>query len=233
MRSEIVTFHSPKAQVSEIFRTLRTNIQFMNSNKDFKTLLITSTMPGEGKSWVAANLAVAFAQAGKKVILIDTDMRRGRQAFLFKQNSDMGLSNYLSGINEENDIHKYINETEMKGLSVITAGTVPPNPSELLCSERMKWLMDAVRYEYDIVILDGTPSSIVTDSVILSKDADATLIVAAYKKTKKEDLKRLKQEIDNVGGKVIGVTLNRIKKIEKRYEKGYYYYSSDIHPMVK
>lgn len=238
MRSEIVTFNSPKSQVSEIFRTLRTNVQFMNSNRNLKTLLITSTMPGEGKSWVTANLAVAFAQAGKKVALIDTDMRKGRQDFLFDVPSEYGLSNYLSGLKVDgqpgdSDFHKYIYRTEMENLYVVPAGSVPPNPSELLSTDKMKNAIETLKYEVDIIILDGTPSSIVTDSVILSKDVDATLIVAAYKKTKKEDLKRLKKEIENVGGRVTGVTINKIKKIQKRYQNGYYYYYSDNTPTVK
>ncbi len=236
MRNEIITFYSPKSQASEIFRTLRTNIQFMSSNENFRTLLVTSTMPGEGKSWVAANLAVTFAQAGKKVILVDTDMRKGRQAFLFEKISEPGLSNYLSGIystgkKSETDIHSYIHKTEMGNLYIIASGSIPPNPSELLVSDKMNELIEKLKEEADVIIFDGTPSSIVTDSVILSTKVDATLIVAAYKKTKTEDLKRLKKEIDNVGGKVIGVTLNKIKKVAKRYEKGYYYYE-DITPVA-
>lgn len=235
MENEIVTYHSPKSPASEMFRTLRTNIQFMSSNKDIKLLLVTSTMPGEGKSWVVANLAVTFAQSDKNVIIVDTDMRRGRQAQLFKTQVEPGLSNYLSGLHSDGrnfvgDISQCIQETEVKGLSILSAGSIPPNPSELLASNKMNELLGELKNRYDIIILDGTPSSIVTDSVILSKDADATLIVAAYKKTRTEDLKRLKKEIDNVGGKVIGITLNKIKKIEKRYQNGYYYYNAELLP---
>ena len=229
MESEIITFNEPKAPASEVFRTLRTNIQFMSTNKNIKLLLVTSTMPGEGKSWVVSNLAVTFAQSEKRVVIVDTDMRRGRQAKLFKKDVEPGLSNYLSGIYGDGkafdgDLDKCIQETEMKGLYIISAGSIPPNPSELLASEKMNTLMQELKNKFDIVILDGTPSSIVTDSVILSKDADATLIVAAYKKAKTEDLKRLKKEIENVGGNVIGITLNRISKTEHRYHSGYYYY---------
>ena len=223
MKKEIITFYSPKSKISEIFRTLRTNIQFMNNNQKIKTLLITSTMPEEGKSWVSANLAVVFAQTGKKVLLIDTDMRRGRQANIFNQDTYEGLSNYLSEIDGEQDIHKYIYETEVENLNIITAGLTPPNPSELLCSDKMKKMLEKLKEEYDLIILDGTPSSIVTDSVIISKYADSTIIVTAYKKTKREDVKRLKQEIENVGGKVMGCILNKTKNKNKKYENGYYY----------
>ena len=223
MKKEIITFYSPKSKISEIFRTLRTNIQFMNNNQKIKTLLITSTMPEEGKSWVSSNLAVVFAQTGKKVLLIDTDMRRGRQGNIFNQDTYEGLSNYLSEIDGEQDIHKYIYETEVENLNIITAGLTPPNPSELLCSDKMKKMLEKLKEEYDLIILDGTPSSIVTDSVIISKYADSTIIVTAYKKTKREDVKRLKQEIENVGGKVMGCILNKTKNKNKKYENGYYY----------
>lgn len=229
MENEIITINSPKSPASEMFRTLRTNIQFMSTNKNIKVLLVTSTMPGEGKSWIVSNLAVTFAQSDKKVVIVDTDMRRGRQAELFKMNKEPGLSNYLSGFDAEGktfekNLENCIQETQIKGLSLISTGALPPNPSELLASNKMTELMEELKNKFDMVILDGTPSSIVTDSVILSKDADATLIVAAYKKTKKEDLKRLKKEIDNVGGKVIGVTLNKMKSLTNRYQSGYYYY---------
>ena len=100
MKRELITHKDPKSPVAEVFRTLRTNIQFMNSNKQLKTLLVTSTLPGEGKSWVASNLAIAFAQAGKRIILIDADMRKGRLYNLFEVAPRPGLSNYLSGISE-------------------------------------------------------------------------------------------------------------------------------------
>ena len=232
MENELVTFYSPKSAVSEMFRTLRTNIQFMTTNNNIRLLLITSSMPGEGKSWVTANLAVAFAQSGKKVLVIDSDMRRGRQASIFKKMSDPGLSNIISELNYDGSeytegIDGVIQETVVKNLFLISAGAVPPNPSELLVSEKTRELIQELKQKFDLIILDGTPCSIVTDSVILSKDADATLIVTAYKKTKAEDLKRIKKEIENVGGKVIGVTLNRINTIEKRYQNGYYYYSNN------
>ena len=117
MRKELVTHLDPKSPVSETFRTLRTNIQFMNANKKMKTILVTSTFPGEGKSWVASNLAVTFAQAGKKVVLIDADMRKGRQYTIFGVSPRPGLSNYLSGMDvtdgQEPDITEYLQKTEI------------------------------------------------------------------------------------------------------------------------
>ena len=137
-RKELIAQRDPKSPISEVFRTLRTNIQFMDTSKKMKTLLLTSTFPGEGKSWVSSNLAVTFAQAEKKVILIDADMRKGRQYTIFGVSPRPGLSNYLSEIDierpEETDISMYLQKTEVENLLLMPAGNVPPNPSELLVS---------------------------------------------------------------------------------------------------
>ena len=150
MKKELIAQRDPKSPVSEVVRTLRTNIQFMNTNNKLQTLLVTSTFPGEGKSWVASNLAVTFAQAGKKVVLIDADMRKGRQYTIFEVSPRPGLSNYLSGVNANSeegsdDVIDYIQETEIKNLYVMSAGNIPPNPSELLVSEQMLNLMEKLK----------------------------------------------------------------------------------------
>ena len=148
MRKEVIVHQDPKSPISEIFRTLRTNIQFMNTKKNLKTILITSTLPGEGKSWVSANLAVGFAQTGKKVVLIDADMRKGRQYSIFGVSPRPGLSNYLSGIDvtdegkPSEDLIDYIQETDVKNLYLMAAGNIPPNPSELLVSSQMIDLLE-------------------------------------------------------------------------------------------
>ena len=229
MEKELIVKKDPKSPVSEVFRTLRTNIQFMNSNKNLKTLLLTSTVPGEGKSLVAANLAVTFAQANKRVVLIDCDMRKGRQHNIFGTSSKPGLSNYLSGIStegndEDEDLTKYIRSTEIENLYLIPAGNIPPNPSELMTSQKMIDLLEDLKELCDIIILDGTPSLIVTDAVILSRFVDSTIIVTAQHKTRKEDLNKVKKDIDNVGGKLAGVVINRIEVNSKDYNERYYYY---------
>lgn len=234
MRKELIAQRDPKSPVSETFRTLRTNIQFMNTNNKLKTLLITSTSPGEGKSWVASNLAVTFAHAGKKVILIDADMRKGRQYTIFEVSPRPGLSNYLSGIDsnsEENSIEEiidYIQETEVKNLYIISAGNIPPNPSELLINPKMINLLDKLKQVSDLIIIDGTPCELVTDSVILSRLVDSTVIVTAHKQTKKDTLQKVVTNIQNVGGKVAGIVLNKIPVSAKRYEKAYYYGSTSM-----
>ena len=234
MRKELIAQRDPKSPVSETFRTLRTNIQFMNTNNKLKTLLITPTLPGEGKSWVASNLAITFAQAGKKVVLIDADMRKGRQYTIFEVSPRPGLSNYLSGIDsnsEENsmdEIIDYIQETEVKNLYVISAGNIPPNPSELLINPKMVNLLDKLKQVSDIVIIDGTPCELVTDSVILSRLVDSTVIVTAHKQTKKDTLQKIVTNIQNVGGKIAGIVLNKIPVSAKKYEQSYYYGSTSM-----
>ena len=233
MKKELITFRNPKSPISETFRTLRTNIQFMDTSKKMKILLLTSTFPGEGKSWVSSNLAVTFAQAGKKVILIDADMRKGRQYTIFGVSPRPGLSNYLSEIDierpEETDISMYLQKTEVENLLLMPAGNVPPNPSELLVSPQMTKLLEDLKQVCDLIVIDGTPCELVTDSVILSRVADATVIVTAHKETKKDNLERVIKNIQNVGGKLVGVVINKMPVSAKKYNEKYYYHSTSTH----
>ena len=226
MKNELITFVSPKTQISEVFRTLRTNIQFMNVDGKLKSLLVTSTVPGEGKSWVSANLAITFAQAGKRVLIVDADMRKGRQHDLFELKNTKGLSNYLIMTTKESSldsIGEYIQNTLVDNLYVMTAGMVPPNPSELLTSQKMVDLIKYLEKIFDIVIFDGTPSTIVTDAIILSKFVNTTLIVAGHKITKTDDLNQVKRNIINVGGNIAGVVLNKMPTVKRKSKNGYYY----------
>ena len=235
MRKELIVHQDPKSPISEVFRTLRTNIQFMNTKGKLKTLLVTSTMPGEGKSWVSSNLAVTFAQAGKKVVLIDADMRNGRQYTIFGASPRPGLSNYLSGVgedydeeDEEVDLADYIQETGVENLYLIAAGNIPPNPSELLIAPQMVELLDRLKEVCDIIIIDGTPAQLVTDALILARLVDSTVVVAASNQTKREDLKRCVTNIQNVGGKIAGIVMNKMPINAKKYEQSYYYGSTSM-----
>lgn len=239
MRKEVIVHQDPKSPISEIFRTLRTNIQFMNTKKNLKTILITSTLPGEGKSWVSANLAVGFAQTGKKVVLIDADMRKGRQYSIFGVSPRPGLSNYLSGIDvtdegkPSEDLIDYIQETDVKNLYLMAAGNIPPNPSELLISPQMVDLLEQLKEICDIIIIDGTPSQLVADSLILTRLVDSTILLTASKQTKKDDLRRIITNIQNVGGKISGVVLNKVPVSSKRYQQSYYYGSTNMGRTIK
>ena len=231
LKKELIAQRDPKSPVSEVFRTLRTNIQFMSTNKKLKTLLITSTFPSEGKSWVASNLAVTFAQTGNKVILIDADMRKGRQYTIFGVSPRPGLSNYLSGIDVDNpneiDMSKYIQKTEVENLLIMTAGNIPPNPSELLVAPQMNKLLEDLKEVCDIVIIDGTPCELVTDSIILSRIVDSTVVVTAHKETKKDNLEKIIRNIQNVGGHLAGVVVNKMPVSVKKYNENYYYASTE------
>lgn len=236
MKRELVTHLVPKSPVSEAFRTLRTNIQFMNSNIRLKTLLVTSTMPGEGKSWVTSNLAVTFAQAGKKVVLIDADMRKGRLYTIFKVQPRPGLSNYLSKYSDEQEylnLNDYIFPTEVDNLFLMPAGNIPPNPSELLVTMQMKNLIEELKRKVDLIIIDGTPCKLVTDSIILSRIVDSTIIVSSHNETRKDDLERVVRDIKNVGGRLIGVVYNKVPITSSKYNKTYYYSSTAMKPQTE
>lgn len=235
MRNELITLTDPKSPTSEMFRTLRTNLQFMSNSKKLQTILITSTLPGEGKSWTSANLAVTFAQAGKKVLIIDSDMRKGRQFSVFNVTARPGLSNYLSGVVNENEVENpdaitsYIRETNIENLCVVPAGDVPPNPSELLINSRMNQLLIDLKQIFDFIIFDAPPALLVTDATILARMVDTTMIVVAHQETKMENLAKAQKAIKNVGGNLAGVVINKMPMTVKKYqEMGYYGNEEDV-----
>ena len=198
IKKELIVAKDPRAPISESFRALRTNLQFMNSSDDDnQIILVTSTFPGEGKTWVSSNIAVAYAQAGKKTCIVDVDLRKGRVYTVFNASPTPGVSNYLTGVNvnkENMNIAHFMQETELPNLYVIPAGNIPPNPCEL-----------------------------VTDATIVSRIVDQTLIVAAHNSTKMEELKRTEKAIENAGGKVTGVILNKVPVSSRKYGEKYYY----------
>ena len=222
--SEIVVRDYPKAIVSENIKSLRTNLQFTAVDSDIKTILVTSTNAGEGKSFVSANLAMSFAQADKRVLVVDCDLRKGRVHKVFDLPNKFGLSNLLT--DNIKNLDKYIQGTPMHNLDVITCGTYPPNPSELLASKKNKKVIDALRVLYDIVVFDGAPIGGLADSVILSSFMDETLIVTRDGATSKNDLIATKEALEKVGAKVAGIVFNAVdRKSSSKYYN--YYYSSE------
>ena len=198
----------------------------MNSTKNAKTILITSCMPREGKSWISTNIAVSFAETNKKVLLVDADMRKGRINKIFKVDNRAGLSNYLFNMNSdvEKDVYlakEYIKETKIPNLHILTNGTIPPNPSELLASSNMKELLAILKSIYDIIIIDAPPCKLVSDSIVLSTIVDSSVIVTNSGNTKISDLKEIKKSINIVGGKIIGAIVNKAKIKGKKYSKKY------------
>ena len=219
---ELVAEKFPKAIVSENIKSLRTNLQFTAIDKKLKTVLITSTNTSEGKSFVSSNLAVSFAQADKKVLLVDCDLRKGRVHKIFGITNRNGLSDLLT--DDLKNLNGYIKPTGVLNLDIITCGTYPPNPSELLASQKNKKLIDKLKKSYDIVIFDGAPVGGLADSVILSSLMDETLIVVKDSTTAKNDLYTTKESLDKVGAKLAGIVFNSVNRKSSRY---YNYYYSD------
>lgn len=225
--TDLISFSDPKSMISESFRTLRTNLIFAQDENLLQNILITSCNPSEGKTYTSSNLAITFAKANKKVIIVDADMRKGRLHNVFSEKNENGLSNYLKYLagGKENDIRRvsqYIKTTRVPNLHIMTSGDRPLNPSELISSPNMLEIIKTLDKIYDVVIIDGTPSAIVSDSIAISKYIKTILVVAEYKRTKIEILKRLKKQIENVNAKITGVILNKYPISEKAYGSGYY-----------
>ena len=217
--TELLVAKYPKSMVSESIKALRTNLQFTNVDKNIGTILITSSQASEGKSFVSSNLAISFAQAGKRVLLIDCDLRKGRIHKMFGLPNVLGLSNLLT--DALTNIAKYVQKTDFKNLSIITRGTIPPNPSELLGSKKNKSLIEGLAKRYDVIIFDGTPCNGVTDSVIMSTLVDAVLVVTKDSATPKNVLQATKEALEKVDAPIAGVVLN---SIDKKVAKYYSYY---------
>ena len=226
-QNELVVEERPNSPTSESIRNLRTNLQFSSIDEELKSILVTSSVPSDGKSFISANLGISFAQAGKKVLIIDCDLRKGRQHNLFKVDGHKGLSNLLIGdIGTYND---YIIKTEIKNLYIIPRGTLPPNPSELLNSKKNEKLIEILENKFDIVILDGAPITGLSDSLILSSLVDETVLVSSINHTPKTELINAKKSLEKVGAKLAGTVANQVSTKRGSYGGYYYYYSEDNH----
>lgn len=208
---------------SEVFRMLVSNIKY--SKKKKKVILITSSKPGEGKSWVTSNLAVTYAKSGKKVLLIDADMRRGKQHTIFKLNNAKGLSNIIEDNKEEISLQEYINESMIENLDIITKGSANLDYSKLLFSDALEKILQVAKEKYEYILLDGTPNCLVADDMMLSNLVDSTLIVIKYDNTTVNELKKIKTRIERTGGDILGAVINQVSGISKKYEDVYYNYN--------
>mgnify|MGYP000997568434 FL=1 len=219
---ELLVQKYPKSVVSESIKTLRTNLQFSSVDSELKTILVTSSIPGEGKSFISANLAISFTQTDKKVLIVDCDMRKGRQHRIFKLSNSKGLSNLL--IDDMTNLKDYINKTSVPGVHVITRGTVPPNPSELLNSKKNADLLRVLKAKYDVIIYDGVPCNGLPDSIIMSKLVDKVLIVSSDSMTPKSVLESTKKQLESVNAPIAGDVLNNVNRKNSTYGKYYGYY---------
>lgn len=217
----------PKSQCAEGFKSLRTNLQFMNGSEGLKSVLITSALPGAGKSWVATNLAITFARGGYRTILVDADMRKGIQHKKFRLNQVPGLSDFLSSSSEnlEEELPKCIQPTELDNLCVLTCGSITYDSSELLLSNKIIKAVEILKKNCDIVIFDATPSNLVTDAIVLSRLVDTSFIVTEHEKTQIEDIEKIKTQIEDVGGNIAGIVINKVQ--DEKSSKGNYYYMNE------
>ncbi|GAB0167083.1 CpsD/CapB family tyrosine-protein kinase [Lysinibacillus sp. CTST325] len=205
-----------KSIISEQFRTMRTNIRFSLPDQEIKSLLVTSSIPGEGKSTNAANLGVVFAQEGKRVIIIDADMRKPTLHHTFSTFNTDGLSDVLT---RQKVYFNVIQKTSVEELSIIPSGPLPPNPVDLLSSNTMEILMQDLRKDYDIIILDAPPLLSVSDAQILSNKCDGTILVVNMDLVQKVDVLKAKAALVSSKAQILGVVLNNIKT-----PKNHYYY---------
>ena len=220
MKDELIVFSKPKSNISEDIRTIRTNLKF-TANDDAKVLLVTSSVPGEGKSFISANLAAAFAQTGEKVLLVDADLRLGRVHKIFNQSATKGFSNMLiSGTSE--DLPEYIKKTTIPNLYIVSRGTVPPNPSELLNSSSCKKLINIFRENFDRVIFDGVPVNGLPDSLVLANLVDRVIIVTTIGYTSIDELNKTKKALEQIDANIAGVVVNKTPTIRRGKYSNYY-----------
>ena len=209
----------PKSITAESYRSLRTNIQYSSIDKQVKTLVVTSSNAGEGKSTVAGNLAYTFFQSGKRVLIIDCDLRKTSLHKKFKLYNEVGLTDVLVGTSELNKVMKKIDDN----LYLLTTGTLPPNPAEIIGSNTMESFLEECKINFDYIILDTPPILPVTDSKLLAIKADATVLVVRSEISKLKHVSQAFKELEKVNANVIGTILN---DVEMRSEKLYYDYSA-------
>ena len=223
VNNSLITHLDPKSPVAEAFRTLRTNLQFSALDRELRTLLVTSAGPGEGKSTITLNLAIAITQSGKEVILVDADLRKPVIHKLFGLRNEIGLTNILvHGPAEE-----ALQETAVPNLKVVTSGPIPPNPAEMLASGMMDKVRDFLKERAEMVLFDCPPVVAVTDAAVLSRKVDGVLLVVQLGAVEREAARQAKALLENVDAPLLGVVINNVAESSGYYYYYYYYYTSD------
>lgn len=220
MLNDMISIKNPKSHAAEAFRTFRTNIQFSSLDEELRTIVVTSTQPGEGKSTVISNLGITMAQSGKRVLLIDCDLRKPtihKKLGIYNQD---GLTTLLA---KEKSFQEAIRTTNINNFFVLTSGPIPPNPAELLGSKKMRALIEELKGQFDVILFDAPPVLAVTDAQILATYCDGVVFVASFGQAEKQALITAKELINKVGGKLIGVVINKIPS----NSRSYYYYNYD------
>lgn len=215
----LVTYFNPKSVIAEEFRTIRTNIDFAQVDRDIKSIVVSSSIPAEGKSTISSNLAIAMGAMDKNVLVVDADMRKPTLHRTFTISNEQGLTTLLA----HPDIH--FNEVVMKSndlkLYLLPSGPIPPNPSELLASSRMTKLMHELEDYFDLIIYDAPPITSVTDPQILATKVDGVVLVVRQNYVRKDEVRKAKSILDNVDANILGYVLNGK---EREDGSGYYAY---------
>jgi len=220
MQRKLLTNVHKTSIISEQFRTIRTNLKFALPNLSCKTILVTSSIPGEGKTTNAANIAIVFAQEGKKVLLVDADMRRPAIHYTFELLNISGLSSVLI---QSDKLNEAIQETYIEGLFVLTSGPNPPNPVELLASEMMDTLIEKMIAYYDVIIFDTPPVNSVTDAQILANKTDGVLLIVNTGVVEKSSVVKAKNSLLIAQAKILGVVMNNYALPKEQYKSQYYH----------
>jgi capsular exopolysaccharide synthesis family protein len=215
---DLVAVSSPRSAAAEAYRTLRTNLQFSSLDRQVCSVLVTSAATGDGKTTVVANLGAALAETGKRVLLVDCDLRRPGLHEVFRLSAVPGLSNALA----EDLPEPAVNTTAVPGLSVLTAGDPPPNPPEFVASARMGRLLGSLQETYDMLIIDSPPVGMVADAAVLAQNVDGVVLVLSAGRTKRELAIRAKQQLDQVGARLLGAVLTnaKLEKKLREYHRG-------------
>lgn len=221
---QLYTYNNPKSHIAEAYRILRTNIEFSNIDKNIKTILVTSAQQNEGKSTAISNLASTFASLeNKKVLIIDCDLRNPSVHKMFNVSNISGLTDVLTG---QKDIEKCIEKTKVKNLDILKAGKIPPNPSEILQSKKMRNFMEVIKEYYDYIFIDSPPVGIVTDASILAQYADGTILLVAANEADIEAVKISKERLERVNANILGAIFNKFEVDSSSYGYYNYYYGS-------
>jgi len=221
-RPGLVVVNKPSSVVSEQFRTIRTNIQFSMIDETVRTIVVTSAGPSSGKSTVSANLAATFASEEKRVLLVDSDLRKPTVHKTFKVRNNDGLTTLLT--DKQTHVEDVVYRTHTDGLYVLTSGPIPPNPAELLASKRMEEIKQSMLKYFDMIIFDMPPVLAVTDAQVMATKTDGILFVIPKGRASKEEVHKAKDLLDKVKANVLGAVLNRVDKSDDSY---YYYYGED------
>ena len=216
----LITLLNPNSSISEQYRTVRTNLQFaVAGDQPLRSMAVVSSGPGEGKSTSSANLAVVFAQAGRRVLLVDADMRKATVHKTFGLSNEVGLSNLVSGQQSASSV---IQPSGVDNLSVMTAGPTPPNPAELLNSHRMNVVIEELYQMFDLIVFDLPPVMTVADGLIMASKTDSTVVVIREGVTRKDSIIEAKNRLIQAKARILGVIYNGVEQMN---ESSYYYYS--------